>query len=118
MAGSLILSNQTPTRCVTLATPWHMSLRETTMPQLAMRLTGIVGRLVVDRTALAGLYDLDLTFAPDPGIPPPMVNGSPIVIDAPALPTALREQLGLKIEGSMASVDMVVIDSVEPPSEN
>jgi uncharacterized protein (TIGR03435 family) len=117
-AASLILSNQTPTRCVTINTPWHMSLRETTMPQLAIRLTALLGRLVVDRTGLPGLHDLDLTFAPDPGTPPPMVNGAPLVIDAPALPTALRDQLGLKLESSKAPVDVVVIDRVEAPTEN
>jgi uncharacterized protein (TIGR03435 family) len=116
--GSLILSNQTPTRCLALITPWHMSLRETTMPQFTIRLTALLGRLVVDRTGLAGLYDLDLTFSPDPGTPPPMVNGAPLVIDAPALPTALRDQLGLKLETTKAPVDVVVIDSVEPPTEN
>ena len=116
--GSLILSNQTPTRCLALATPWHISLRETTMPHFTIRLTALLGRLVVDRTGLAGLYDLDLTFAPDPGTPPPMVNGAPLVIDAPALPTALRDQLGLKLETARAPVEVVVIDSVEPPTEN
>jgi uncharacterized protein (TIGR03435 family) len=118
MAGSLILSNQTPTRCVTIVTPWHMSLRETTMPQLAIRLTTLLGRLVVDRTTLSGLYDLDLTFAPDPGTPPPMINGAPLVIDAPALPTALRDQLGLKLESSKAPVEVLVIDRAEAPTEN
>lgn len=116
--GSLILSNQLPGRCLALATPWHISLREITMPQFTIRLTALLGRLVVDRTGLAGLFDLDLTFAPDPGTPPPMVNGAPLVIDAPALPTALRDQLGLKLETAKAPVEVIVLDSVEPPTEN
>ena len=108
----------TPFRCPALVTPWHMSLRAATMSQFTYRLTVFLGRLVTDRTGLAGEYDLDLTYMPDPGIPTPVVNGNAITIDAPALPTAMRDQLGLKLETSKAPVQVVVIDRAEPPTEN
>jgi uncharacterized protein (TIGR03435 family) len=34
------------------------------------------------------------------------------------MPTALREQLGVKLESEMAPYDVVVIDSVERPMPN
>ena len=37
---------------------------------------------------------------------------------APNLITALNEQLGLKLEGVKAPVDVLVIDHAEPPSDN
>jgi uncharacterized protein (TIGR03435 family) len=37
---------------------------------------------------------------------------------APPLPSALQEQLGLKLERSRAPVEVLVIDHLEKPSEN
>jgi uncharacterized protein (TIGR03435 family) len=116
--GRSLLIMTTPFRCPAIVAPWHMSLRAATMSQFTYRLTVFLGRLVTDRTGLTGEYDLDLTYMPDPGIPTPVVNGNAITIDAPALPTAMRDQLGLKLETSRAPVQVVVIDRAEPPTEN
>ena len=105
-------------RCPGMALIGHMSLREITMPEFAVRLIPIVGRLVIDRSGLAGGFDLDLTYAPDPGAEPLRVNGAVVTIDAPALPAALRDQLGLRLDTTTAPTPVVVVDSVQQPTEN
>jgi uncharacterized protein (TIGR03435 family) len=91
-----------------------LNARQVTMPALAMALSHLLGRTVIDKTNLAGEFDARLTFAP-PGSRP---DGA--VVD-PALPdivTAVREQLGLKLDSANESVEVLVIDNVERPSEN
>ena len=84
-------------------------------------------RLVVDKTGLTGSFDLVLSWTPDgfkPGVAqnlPPGPPGSalpPIDPDGPPLVTALQEQLGLKLEPSRGPVEVLVIDSVQQPTEN
>ena len=91
----------------------HWSLREVTMARLAQRLTSTLGRPVLDRTGLDGAFDVDLTFTPDN----PTVDsaGAP---NAPSLMTAIREQLGLRLESTRAPVDVLVVDRVQPPTQN
>ena len=117
-AGRSLMLSTIPFRCLSMTITGHLSMRGVTMALFVGRLGAMLERLVVDRTGLDGEYDLDLTYAPDPGTPPPMVNGAPITIDAPALPAALREQLGLKIDGARAPTRVVVVDRVQAPSEN
>jgi uncharacterized protein (TIGR03435 family) len=74
-----------------------------------------VGRAVVDRSGLTGNWDFEMRYAPPPsqGAPPPGVELPPTDPDAPDLFTAIREQLGLKLEATKGPVDVLVIDSVE-----
>lgn len=71
----------------------------------------IIDRPIVDRTGLSGTFDFDLHFA-SPQL------GSASTSDLPSLFTALQEQLGLKLESRTGSVEVLVIDHVERPSEN
>ncbi len=74
---------------------------------LVYGLSGIVGRLIVDKTGLTGQYDIELTWSNDDES------------DAgPSVFTALQEQLGLRLEPAKAQVDVVVIDYLERPSAN
>src|SRR5580698_808760 len=57
----------------------------------------------MDRSELAGLYDFTLTWNNETG---------------PTLETALREQLGLRIESEKVQTSYFVIDSAKRPSEN
>jgi uncharacterized protein (TIGR03435 family) len=69
------------------------------------------GRPVVDKTNLKGFFDFRLKFVPGALLGNPDASG-------PSIFTALQEQLGLKLESTKGSVEVLVIDSVQKPSEN
>ena len=85
------------------------------MSLLASVLSGILQRVVVDRTNLKGSYDLTLTFAPDP-TPQSSTDTPATDSNAPSIFTALQEQLGLKLESTKGPVDVLVIDHIERPT--
>jgi uncharacterized protein (TIGR03435 family) len=77
----------------------------------------IQGRMVVDKTGLSGKYDFTLKWTPDAV----MDGRSPTTEtseDFPPLFTALREQLGLRLESAVAPVGIITVDRAEMPSEN
>ena len=78
------------------------------MTGLAVALSPIVGRPVVDRTGFDGGFDFTLRFTTDPTTD----SRFPLIF------TALREQLGLKLESGRAPIEVLVIDRVERPAEN
>jgi uncharacterized protein (TIGR03435 family) len=86
--------------------------------QFSLRL----GRTVMDMTGLKGNYDIDLEWTADEGAFPFLEGSSdPVAPPDPqgqTILTALKEQLGLKIESRKASVEVIVIDHVERPTAN
>ena len=64
------------------------------------------GRPVIDRTGLPGEYQIDLQWTTDRTRTDP---------EFPVLTTALREQLGLKLEATKGPADFLVIDSAQRP---
>ena len=91
-----------------------------TIPTLARLMSGWVSdhRPVEDRTGLTGNFDIDLDWTPDQPLPadaPPLLSADP---NGAGLFTALREQLGLRLEPAKNSIDIVVVDYAERPTEN
>ncbi|HTX37345.1 MAG TPA: M56 family metallopeptidase [Bryobacteraceae bacterium] len=78
---------------------------------------GQVGRKVIDRTGLTGLfnYHLDVVVGP-PGAPPG--GDDPNAPDPLSVVTAALAKLGLKIEPAKGIAEFLVIDHVERPSPN
>jgi uncharacterized protein (TIGR03435 family) len=76
-----------------------------------------VERPVQDRTALAGDFDLDLQWRPEPGKEGPLDAGLPDDLPT-SIFTALEAQLWLKLESTRGSSDILVIDHVEQPRPN
>ena len=85
-------------------------------------------RSVRDDTGFTGRYDFDIGFTPDEVLtlaasrPPGQVrhaigsDGKDIDPNGPSLMTALREQLGLKLDAETGPVEVLVIDSAERPT--
>ena len=117
IVGRVLALNGFASRCGSLffnsTAGAHWSLRETTLQLVAERLVDFLGRPVLDRTGLTGNFDVDLSYTPDN----PAVDVT-TPSNAPSLTTAIREQLGLRLEPSKAPVDVLVIDRVKPPTEN
>jgi uncharacterized protein (TIGR03435 family) len=95
-----------------------------TMAELAGDLSSlpeIGGRIVIDETGLKERFDFTLKWPPDSTMgaaPPGPDSGAESDSSAPSLLTALREQLGLKLEIKKEPVDVIVIDSAELPTAN
>lgn len=95
------------------------------LQMLATVLSGQLGRPVIDKTGLAGKYDFELEWSPDPGqnfgpagFPPGAAAPPPTDPNGPTLFTALQEQLGLRLESGKGPIEMILIDRIEKPSEN
>lgn len=82
---------------------------------------------VLDKTGLAGKYDINMTWAPDEseGIMHPPDGGAPAAgnpepppSSGPSIFTALEEQLGLKLEAHKEPGNVIVIDHIDQPSAN
>jgi bla regulator protein blaR1 len=120
---------------VMMMSPSGMSMQASGVP--IANLIGVLqqqsGRPIYDKTNLQGLYDIKLTFLPEnnpfgPG--GPGGTGPAISVPGGAAPntntadpvasvfTAVQEQLGLKLESSKGPVEVVVVDSVQKPTEN
>ena len=76
---------------------------------------------MIDETGLKGRFDFTLKWPPDStmgAVTPAPDSGAQSDSSAPSLLTALREQLGLKLETKKEPVDVIVIDSAELPTPN
>jgi uncharacterized protein (TIGR03435 family) len=105
-------------RCGTVTTYIGRILGERgRMSQLADRLSTMLGRTVVDKTGLTGVYDIDLRFAPDPGLQQ-LPGGPPAETNGASIFTAMQEQLGLKLQAGKGPVEVIVVDSAEKPEGN
>ena len=101
-------------RCASRIAPGFFMMFGFPLRTLTRSLAPFVDRPIVDQTGLTGNWEATLEWAPDrvaPDAPPP-------ARDAPSLPTALQEQLGLKLEAGRGPVEVLVVDSVSRPTDN
>jgi uncharacterized protein (TIGR03435 family) len=105
-----------------------VTLRGSTVPISSVlgTLQRYVGSPIIDKTDLTGLFDFTLRFSQEglvnfDGMPlasPDTVIPPCLVIDrAPTLFTAIQE-VGLKLEAAKGPVEILVVDSVQKPTEN
>jgi uncharacterized protein (TIGR03435 family) len=97
------------------------------MSALARYLRRYASRFVVDKTGLNDPFDIELKFAAEVTIPlpPAMTPAAPTPSTPQAIPpvpvASLRsalEELGLKLEATRLPIEVLIIQSVERPSEN
>ena len=69
------------------------------------------GKPVVDKTGLTGKYDFMLQYTPAD-------HAATDESSRPSIFTALEEQLGLKLVPTKQPVEVLVVDSIEQPTEN
>jgi uncharacterized protein (TIGR03435 family) len=119
-----------------MPSPSGLTLTASAMPVsiLVNVLSGQVGRPVIDKTDLKGLYDFKLTYSPEgltspfgggplggglAGGPGPAAGPQTTLASDPAasLFTAIQE-LGLRLESTKSPIDVLVIESVQKPEEN
>jgi bla regulator protein blaR1 len=96
-----------------------LAFRGLTMPTLAKRLVPMVRRNVIDQTGLAGQFDAEFDFIaelplppPPPGLPNPF-SGTQFT----SVFTVFPEQLGLRLDARQGSVEVLVIDRADKPTE-
>ncbi len=102
--------------CPTGFRPGGMRIDGATMSTVAQMLSLPPGRVLlntitVDRTGLTGRYTLDLDYLFTGTAPPPDFAG-------PSLPTAIKEQWGLRLVPGKARLKLLIIDSAQPPTPN
>ncbi|HEY4362008.1 MAG TPA: TIGR03435 family protein [Bryobacteraceae bacterium] len=86
--------------------------RSATMAQIAQGIEmRTQGRRVTDRTGISGSYDFRIQFAP-PDV------GATGDFGFASIFTAVEKDLGLKLEPVTISLDTLVVDKVERPTEN
>jgi uncharacterized protein (TIGR03435 family) len=95
---------------------------EGTLDNLAQALMFGASRLVVNKTGLAGSYRVTMNYDMRSGrLGPTSAATDATATDLGGVPsvfTAVREQLGLKLESSRVVTDSLVIDRLERPTEN
>jgi bla regulator protein blaR1 len=94
--------------------------RNTTIEMLVDFLPALLelNRPVVDQTGLTGKFDYEVNFTPPWKMPKEQSPGTQLDLTGPTFSEALKNQLGLKLKSTRASIQTLVIDRVEHPSPN
>jgi len=98
---------------------YHYQNSSVSLEQLAVQLSHATHEIVVDRTGIEGSYAVNLTWAKDDAFARADAEAADgRLSSAPSLFAALDEQLGLKLIPGKATVDVLVIERAQKPSDN
>jgi uncharacterized protein (TIGR03435 family) len=104
------------------ACPPVLTVRNYSMAEFAKGMQeAFMDKPVVDQTGLSGRYDFEFKWTPDElqtYCPTAAASSGDLANTPPGIYTAFQEQLGLKLAAVKASVQVMVIDHIETPSEN
>jgi uncharacterized protein (TIGR03435 family) len=131
LSGSRLGPPEDGATCPSMFFPGTWSMRSMSMHAFALALERLVRRAVVDRTGMTGAFDFDIAYTPESFEVPfagNVVGGTvggpegfgpgPPPRTGPSVFTALRDQLGLRLEAGRAPVDVLVVDEVQQPTAN
>jgi uncharacterized protein (TIGR03435 family) len=105
-----------PVRCGSRQSFGRIQFSGLPLSAFANGIAGQVGRMVIDRTGLSGVWDFELNFAPERPLDGPGVEPPPVDPNLPTLFTAVQEQIGLKLDPTKGPVEVLVIDSIQQPA--
>ena len=92
------------------------------MGMLADLLSSVLGRPVTNETGSGGQYSFHLEWAPDPTMqtrkPGSSLETAENPAGGPSILTAIREQLGLRLESKKGSAPVYVVDKISRPDGN
>ena len=88
-----------------------------TMPRLCQILSSLVERPVIDETGVAGAFDVEMKFSRDRATAD-AAAAKDVGTDTPAIFTAVKEQLGLRLNARKGMADTWVVVRAEKPGEN
>jgi uncharacterized protein (TIGR03435 family) len=88
----------------------HLMGKGVNTAQLASSLSGRFNAPVRDRTGLTGTFDYNVVFSRD--------DSPSDVSELPTLVTALQQELGLRLEKSKGTVEVLIVDHIEKPTPN
>jgi uncharacterized protein (TIGR03435 family) len=104
--------------------PGHIVRRCITLAEFAadFTLTEALGRPVIDRTGIGGVFNLTLVHAPTRDELATIYELSPSDLpreffDRPSIFAAMEQQLGLRLESTRGVTHTLVIDSAARPSQ-
>jgi uncharacterized protein (TIGR03435 family) len=86
---------------------WRITAGGATIASIIPLLSRELGRPVVDMTGRTQSFDIEVQYSPD--VPSPDREGGP------PLRAAVADQLGLRLQDTRVSVDVLVVDRVERP---
>jgi uncharacterized protein (TIGR03435 family) len=108
-ASSPVCGNPSGT-CDFSGSPTRVFGRSVSTAQLAVRLSRSIGVMVIDRTWLSGLFDIELEWTMEDQFVGRGASASPTIF------AAIQDQLGLRLDSARDAVEVLVVDSVEKPS--
>jgi len=94
----------------------RLNAENMTMDLTAETLSNVLNRPVLNRTGLQGSFDFEMEYAADADAGRGARPGAELA--GPELFSAIQQQVGLRLESAKEKIDVIVIDSIERPSEN
>lgn len=96
----------------TRATANHAIGREQSLAEITKLLSNLMNAHVVDKTGLTGRYDFTIDWVPD-GVTMIQEADGPEIAPPHGIPTAIEDQLGLKLVKATIPLDVVVVDGAD-----